>query len=136
MLRQSESRNRENEGLHGSHYFLPVTPTIRILKSYIWTAKFWLCFAYILLIFFSNIGACYARVKAETEKMKASMDHTTFYHDQPRQEVTYLFKGEKANDLFGKKSRYIVEVEDERPKWWTKNQLQKANEWMNKSLSD
>ncbi|KAL4228479.1 54S ribosomal protein L32 [Mactra antiquata] len=70
-------------------------------------------------------GNCYKKVKAETERMRGAMDQDDYYYNHPRQEVGYLYKGESTNDIPMYKGRYLVEIDDERPDWFSFDKLKK-----------
>ena len=70
-------------------------------------------------------GNCYDKVKTETEKMKAAMGLDKFNYYHPDKEVVYVYEDdEKEAQRFGDK--LIVEINDQRPKWWTKTMLSKT----------
>ncbi|XP_045210333.2 39S ribosomal protein L32, mitochondrial-like [Mercenaria mercenaria] len=72
-------------------------------------------------------GNCYSKVREETKKMREAMDEDKYYYDHPRQEVTYLYKGEEdVKDIPMYKGRYLVEVDRERPSWFSKDLLKKV----------
>lgn len=59
--------------------------------------------------------------------MRKAMGYDTYRYDHPTQEVAYLYKGEEnVKDLPMYKGRYLVEINRERPSWFSKDLLKKV----------
>uniref|UniRef100_A0A8D9BIS7 Large ribosomal subunit protein bL32m n=1 Tax=Cacopsylla melanoneura TaxID=428564 RepID=A0A8D9BIS7_9HEMI len=73
-------------------------------------------------------GSCYAKVKEETTKLQDKIVESLGLSPVEK-EVVVLYKGEKENasDEFYKNHK-VIEVEAERPAWFSKNLLQKTTQ--------
>ncbi|KAL1452830.1 hypothetical protein WDU94_007020 [Cyamophila willieti] len=73
-------------------------------------------------------GSCYAKVKEETTKLQDKIVAALGLNPVDK-EVVVLYKGEKENasDEFYKTHK-VIEVEAERPPWFSKNLLQKTTQ--------
>ena len=97
---------------------------MQVLYGLLQYSKDTTCKLHVLRLFLT--GNCYSKVKAETEKMKRSMGLDRFNYYHPDKEVVYLYEDdEREARRFGDK--VVVEVNDQRPKWWTKSMLSKSH---------
>jgi len=112
------SRERRATRQHGLHkvrdYMTPKRNLIECLDCGVYHEAHSIC------------GACYQKVREETEAMKASMDPEARLFNVPHTEVVYVYKGEESErKMFN--GKYVVEVDRPRPEWFPKNLLTKGH---------
>ena len=70
-------------------------------------------------------GSCYEKVKEETKKMMANLNLSKTDGIVPAKEVAYFYNNEKPNEE-EVKDKFIVEIPDDRPKWFNNNLYSKV----------
>lgn len=62
-------------------------------------------------------GHCYDQVRAETKKLRESMNQDEYRYNHPQKEVSYVYKDDdKYHPSYN--GRYLVEIEENRPSWF------------------
>ncbi|CAF0942899.1 unnamed protein product [Rotaria sordida] len=70
-------------------------------------------------------GNCYDRIRKETQAMKDSYPNKDeFNHNHSQQEIVYVYKNDEK---FHDDTKRIVEIQRERPTWFSKNLIPKIN---------
>ena len=95
------------------HYGTPRQDLHQCLECGTWHEKKTIC------------GNCYDRIRKETQAMKDSYPNKDeFHYNHPQQEIVYVYKNdEQIHDS----TKRIVEIQRERPTWFSKNLIPKIN---------